>query len=147
MGKIIMLHKKSKHHSKLFIISGLLYGVFAGSKLFANELVGFDLLLVIIYLFVAIYLLIYGLKLIRIPRIEVDEKSIWSKGDIFSKPNSFEWDSIRDMSFGSYEIEFEFNDTRKQKLRINTSIPEISITVKEAITEIAIEKTIKVNPG
>lgn len=102
---------------------------------------------ILIYGLGSIFYLVYGLRLMGVPRVEVDETRIWSKTSIFSKPQEFLWTGIREISFGSYQVTFNLDAGPPMILRLNTTLPEVSIAVKDAITRVAEEKSIPVHPG
>jgi len=102
---------------------------------------------IIVFLLGGFYYLYYGGRLIKIPRMEIDKEKIWLKNDIFTQPIEVSWDAIREISYGSYLIEFQLNNGEKEFVRLNTDYPDTSIAIKNYIMEIADEKDIHIYPG
>jgi len=147
MKKVIYLHRKSERHPKLFFIKGGFWVLIGLSHVFFDWPFWIVIAQIIVFLLSGFYYLYYGGRLIKIPRMEIDKEKIWLKNDIFTQPIEVSWDAIREISYGSYLIEFQLNNGEKEFVRLNTDYPDTSIAIKNCIMEIADEKDIHINSG
>jgi len=147
MKKVIYLHKRKKHLDKVFIVIGLIFIANGISLFFYEEHHLHRVIQIILFLLAGSYHVYYGASLMKIPRMEIDEQKIWLKNDVFMNPVEVAWESIEEISYGNYLIEFDLKDGEKEFVRIITRYPDASIEIKNYIADMAVKKNIQVNPG
>ena len=94
---------------------------------------------------------IYGIILFNpygkiAPRVHIDEKVILIKSDLHKRAHSIHWNTIKEITYKSFELDFLLVDNKSEKITLPTSAT-ISINIKKAIREFAGAKQINIIGG
>ena len=80
------------------------------------------------------------------PSVQIDEKVILIKSDLHKRAQSIQWESIKEITYKSFELDFLLLDNKSEKITLPTSAA-ISIDIKKTIREFAGAKQINIIGG
>ena len=107
----------------------------------ANSWMHWSSVLAYVLVFAGPILVIYGIILFNpvgnfAPKVQVSEKGVGIKADVFKKQISVEWASVKEITYKAYELDFLLTNNHVEMIKLPTSA-EKSVEVKRAIREYA----------